>query len=122
MNLDDIRRALIVARYGSARPLPPPLRDDARQPEEPTMQPNPLQEALGFRHRSLNDAYDLNRAGRLSDNGLRWFVFLWRWGAPRLSDLAHTAAYARLGSAGYWRRINRVRARYLNLPPYGAQP
>lgn len=61
---------------------------------------------------SLADMQSRYREGRVDEPVIRWFEFLWRWSAPRhgVDDLAHERAWSRLGPAGYWRRISRVRA------------
>lgn len=57
-------------------------------------------------------------AARLPADAWRWYAFLWTWTAARHSGHAgtrHARAWDRLGSAAYWRRIERVRRMWEGL-------
>lgn len=55
----------------------------------------------------------LHRQGRVSERAWRAYKLAWCWTASRSGGRAgrrHDHAYARLGSGGYWRRIDRAQA------------
>lgn len=65
---------------------------------------------------------DFKQTGRISDRLYGHYLFLWRWGAWHPENDAHERFYRRMGSAAYWRRIDRVKAliariRAVPLPP-----
>ena len=60
---------------------------------------------LGY---SLVQMAYLKQTGRVSDRLYRHYYHLWLWSAWR-QDHRHGRFYKRMGSAAYWRRIDRVR-------------
>lgn len=66
---------------------------------------------LGY---SLDQMAYLKLTGRVSDRLYRHYCFLWLWSAWR-QDHRHERFYKRMGSAAYWRRIDRVRRLFLRI-------
>lgn len=89
----------------------------------PQIDLNTLAPFIGAEITALESSFEtaeyLHRQGRLTDEAWRRYRFFWTWSAPRdggAAGRAHDRAFHRLGSAAYWRRIERGAAmarRYL---------
>lgn len=72
------------------------------------------QELRLFLNYTPDQMRDLKQTGRVSDRLYRHYCFIWLWSAWR-QDYRHERFYKRMGSAAYWRRIDRVRRLFLRI-------